>query len=156
MPAADGTAIEDAAAPGEDDAGADLGDPAPEAPALHSWTLPVDIGDRPGRDAYALRLVSGRVLYDGGVEVAATPAFDPLVRPGGLRVNPQDRDRIGVGDGDTVRVTSARGHMEIPVHADPTVPPGIAALAWNLPDHAAALLVDASASVTDLRVESMR
>ena len=149
----------DAASEGDEDA--DAPSPpgpvgGPEVPALHTWTGAAPVGDRPGRDAYALRLVSGRVLYDGGIEVAATPAFDPLVRPAVLRVNPHDRDRVGVTDGGAVRVTSARGRIEIAVAGDPSVPVGTAALAWNLPDHPAAVLVDATAAVTDLRVESIR
>ena len=111
---------------------------------------------RPGRDAYALRLVSSRVLYDGGVMASATPAFAPLVRPAELRVHHTDRDRIGVADADLVRVTSAHGQLELAVRADDTVPAGTAVLAWNLPDGAAGTLVDADAAVTDLRVESLR
>jgi NADH-quinone oxidoreductase subunit G len=145
---------------GADADGADVPDdadvPAPDAPALHRFTGGGATPDRPGRDAYALRLVSSRVLYDGGVMASATPAFAPLVRAGELRVHHTDRDRIGVADDDVVRVTSAHGQLDLPVRADDTVPAGTAVLAWNLPDRAAATLVDASAAVTDLRVESVR
>jgi predicted molibdopterin-dependent oxidoreductase YjgC len=99
--------------------------------------------------------VSGRTLYDGGVLVAKTPAFGPLVRAAELRIHHTDRDRIGVADGDTVRVTSAAGQMELPVRTDDGVAPGTASLPWNLPGQEAARLVDASTAVTDLRVESM-
>ena len=134
-------------------------EPAPtvaEPPALHTWAGDLASPGRPGRDAYALRLVSSRALYDGGVMASATPAFVPLVRAGELRVHHQDRDRIGVADAEVVRVTSARGQLEVPVRTDDTVVPGTAVLAWNLPDFSAATLVDASNAVTDLRVESVR
>ena len=127
-----------------------------EAPALHRWDGVSATLSRPGRDAYALRLVSSRVLYDGGVMAAATPSFGALVRDGELLVNPQDRDRIGVADGDIVRVTSARGQLDLPMRADVGVPLGNAVLPWNLPKHLAADLVDAGNVVTDLRVESRR
>ena len=147
----------DAAAPDD----AEAVDAAPEetvadAPDLHVWSRDVATPGRPGRDAYALRLVSSRVLYDGGVMASATPAFGPLVRAGELRIHHTDRDRIGVADAEVVRVTSAHGQLDLPVRADDTVPAGTAALAWNLPDRAAATLVDATAAVTDLRVESLR
>ena len=128
--------------------------PGPVAPALHRWTGAVPTPDRPGRDAYALRLVSTRTLYDGGVLVAKTPAFGPLVRTAELRINHTDRDRIGVADGDTVRVTSATGQMDLAVRADNTIEPGTAVLPFNLPGHESAQLIDASAAFTDLRVES--
>ncbi len=127
-----------------------------EAPALHRWDGVTATPSRPGRDAYALRLVSSRVLYDGGVMAGATPSFGALVRDGELLVNPQDRDRIGVADGDTVRVTSAHGQLDLPMRADAGVPLGNAVLPWNLPKHLAADLVDAGSAVTDLRVESKR
>ena len=111
---------------------------------------------RPGRDAYALRLVSSRVLYDGGVMASATPAFAPLVRPAELRVHHTDRDRIGVADAEVVRVTSAHGQLELPVRADDTVPRAPRCWRGTCPTGAAGTLVDAGAAVTDLRVESLR
>jgi NADH-quinone oxidoreductase subunit G len=130
--------------------------PAVEAPPLHVWSAAVETPGRPGRDAYALRLVSSRALYDAGVMASATPAFAPLVRAGELLVHHTDRDRIGVADADVVRVTSEHGQLELPLRADDTVSPGTAVLAWNLPERTAALLVDAGDAVTDLRVESVR
>jgi NADH-quinone oxidoreductase subunit G len=135
---------------------AEVTEPAAEAPPLHVWSRDVATPGRPGRDAYALRLVSSRVLYDGGVLAAATPAFGPLVPSGELRVHHSERDRIGVADADVVRITSAHGQLELPVRADDSVMPGTAVLAWNLPERPAATLVDAGDAVTDLRVESLR
>ncbi len=128
----------------------------PELPALHTWDGNAPTPSRPGRDAYALRLVSSRVLYDGGVMAQATPAFASLVRPVELHLNATDRDRIGVADGDRVRITSARGQLDLVVQADTGVTAGTAVLAWNLPGASAGSLIDAAAPVTDLRVESIR
>ncbi len=135
-------------------------EPAPEPelarPALHVWDGAVTAPGKPGRDAYALRLVSSHVLYDGGVMTTATPWFAPLVRTAVLRVHPQDRDRIGVVDGGAVRVTSARGQLDLVVRGDVAIAAGTAVLAWNLPDRGANALVDATSLITDLRVESIR
>ena len=128
----------------------------PALPTLHTWDGDARTPSQPGHDAYALRLVSSRVLYDGGVMAVATPAFASLVRPVELRLNATDRDRIGVADGDRVRITSARGQLDLAVRADAGVSAGSAVLAWNLPGIGANTLIDASAPVTDLRVESIR
>ncbi len=111
------------------------------------------IPDPPARDAYALRLVSNRVLYDGSVLVGATPAFGALVRSAVLLVHPSDRDRIGVHDGERVRVTSASGSFELPVQG-PTVTPQGCGSSVEPPDGPAGALVDAPTPVTDLRVET--
>jgi len=155
------TAPGDGADPATDDATADDEvatdeDLGAAVPALHRFTAEVPAPAAPARDAYALRLVSSRVLYDGGVLVGLTPAFGSLVRPATLWVHPSDRDRVGVGEGERVRVTSAAGSLDLPMGADPGVAVGTAVLDWNLPGGTAGALVDAAASVTDLRVESIR
>ncbi len=52
--------------------------PAPEPPALYEWDRRISDGNIPPRDSYALRLVSGRTLYDGGRLVAETPLLATL------------------------------------------------------------------------------
>lgn len=131
-------------------------DAGAERPGLHEWNGASTTPTRPGRDAYALRLVSSRTLYDGGVMTAATPAFAVLVPAAELRVNPHDHDRVGVADGTAVRVTSARGQLDLPIRSDRSVAAGTAVVAWNTPGHAASSLIDTSALVTDVRVESIR
>jgi predicted molibdopterin-dependent oxidoreductase YjgC len=106
-------------------------------------------------DAYSLRLVVGRTLYGSETVVAASPALARLAPDGALLVSPRDRDRIGVADGDTVRVTSPRGSLELPVLGDPSTPLGVAFLAINRSGPGAADLVDVTATVTDLRVETL-
>jgi NADH-quinone oxidoreductase subunit G len=128
--------------------------PPAEAPAQYRWSEPTSEITVPGRDAYALRLVAGRTLYDGGITTAASESLAELLPERVLLVNPHDRDRIGVEDGAAVRVTSSRGSVELPVRADDAVLAGTAYLPFNLGEEGAADLVDASAPVTDLRVES--
>ena len=124
----------------------------------------------PAADSYSLRLVSSRRLYDSGAAIAHSPSLVPLVDEATARVNPYDLDRIGASDGDPILVRSARGSLTLPCAADDTVPKGVVAVDWNLPmpaggpdgaaaspgPHAAATLIDASAAVTDVRVESVR
>jgi formate dehydrogenase alpha subunit len=73
-----------------------------------------------------------------------------------LLVHRIDRERIGVADGDRVRVTSVRGTVELAVQADPATPQGVAFLAANRQGPGIGELVDPAEAVTDLRVETLR
>jgi NADH-quinone oxidoreductase subunit G len=136
------------------EATAPAGPAGPPSPELYRWTGDGGESTVPGRDAYALRLVTGRTLYDSGITVAASGSLSELVPDPVLLVNAQDRDRIGVEDGTEVRVTSSRGSLMLPVRADEAIMVGTAYLAFNV-DGGVNELVDATAPVTDLRVESL-
>jgi NADH-quinone oxidoreductase subunit G len=130
---------------------------APEdAPALYEWDGHSAQPEPPGRDAYALRLVVGRALYDDGRLVSETPLLQRLVGEPELRVHPSDLARIGVDSGGQVKVTSTRGSQVVAVRSDAGVPAGIACMDFSADALGAALLVDASQPVVDLRVESLR
>ena len=110
----------------------------------------------PGRDNYALRLIAGRRLYDAGRTVSASPSLVGLVPAPSLLVNPQEIARIGVSEGDQVRVTSARSTQTLALTGDASLPLGVAVMTFNLPGVGVGDLVDATAVVTDLRVETVR
>ncbi len=128
---------------------------SPVQPELYRWAAKVTDAAVPGRDAYALRLVTGRTLYDGGIAVAASESLAQLVPEPILLVHPHDRDRIGVADGESVRVTSSRGSVTLAVRADAAIMAGTAYLPFNLGHDGVGDLVDSAAAVTDLRVESL-
>ncbi len=127
-----------------------------DAPALHEWDRRAPRPEAPARDAYALRLVIGRALYDDGRLVSETPLLQRLVREPELRVHPSDLARIGVDSGGQVKVTSTRGSQVVAVRSDAGVPAGIACMDFSADALGAALLVDAGQPVVDLRVESLR
>ena len=127
-----------------------------DAPALHAWRGADEQPEAPGRDAYALRLVVGRALYDDGRLVSETPLLQRLVAEPGLRIHPSDLARIGVDSGGQVKVTSTRGSQVVAVQADAGVPAGIACMDFSADALGAALLIDAGGPVVDLRVESLR
>jgi len=126
-------------------------------PVMHVWApsaaSPTDV---PGRDAYALRLIAGRSLYDAGRACAASPSIAALAKPAGLLLNRSDLERIGVDDGGQVKVTVARGSQTMTVRADGTTPAGTAFLAVSQQSPGAQDVIDATALVTDLRVEMIR
>jgi predicted molibdopterin-dependent oxidoreductase YjgC len=111
--------------------------------------------------AYALRLVSGRRLYDAGSSVTGSPSLTPLVPALVARANTYDFDRLGAKTGDRVRVRSARGELTLPAQADDNVPRGVVAIDFNVPGgesapgNAVATLIDSRQPVTDVRLESV-
>jgi NADH-quinone oxidoreductase subunit G len=139
--------------------GVDLGSPPP----LLTWTgtggtdpIPV-----PKPDAYALRLVAGRRLYDAGSSTTGSPSLMPLVPALAARANPYDLDRLGARTGDRVKVRSARGELTLSAQADEGVPRGVVAIDFNVPGgesapgNAVATLIDSRQPVTDVRLESV-
>jgi len=130
----------------------------PALPALHVWdrTAPAPATVPP--DAYSLRLVAARTLYDAGRTAASSPSIAPLAPGASLTVHPNDLARIGVqSEGDDVRVTSSRGTVTLPVRADAATAPGTAFIAFAQGGTVgAADVIDIESVVTELRVETVR
>ncbi len=105
-------------------------------------------------DAYSLRLVTTRALYDGGALVQHSPSMAPLASGTRFRANPYDLSRLGIRPGDLVRVTSARASLVLEAVSDPGVPRSSAAVDFNQPDEGAGDLIDATQPVTEVRVET--
>ncbi len=106
-------------------------------------------------DAYSLRLVTSRAMYDASVLVQRSPALAGLAPGSRFRANPHDLSRLGIRPGDWVRVTSARAALVLEAAADDGVPRGSAVVDFNQPGEGAADLIDATAPVTDVRVETV-
>jgi hypothetical protein len=61
-----------------------------------------------------------------------------------------------VESGGRVRISSAKGSLLMPATADAGVPRGAAAVTFGQPGDGAADLIDATAAVTDVRIESVQ
>ena len=109
----------------------------------------------PTDDAYPLRLVATRSMYDDGVMVRACSSSRGLIRPMEIRLNPADLELTGVAPGTEVLLRSARGELEGPVHADLGVPRGSAVIPWLAPDSPANDLIGVDSMVTEVRVERL-
>jgi predicted molibdopterin-dependent oxidoreductase YjgC len=142
--------------PAEGEGEADETAPSAEArPPLLSWR-PGTVSEPPRPDAYAVRLVTSRKLYDAGTLVQHCPSLAALALETRLRVNPHDLSRLGLTTGDRAKVSSARASATVAVEADDGIPRGSASLTFNEPgDVEAANLIDATAPVTELRVETL-
>ena len=104
-------------------------------------------------DAYALRLVTVRKLYDRGTALVHAPSLNPLAAGPGVHLHPADFDKVGVAEGHEVRVTSPHGSVILPIVRDAAVPRGRAAVLANQSNARITELLDASAVAVDVRVE---
>jgi NADH-quinone oxidoreductase subunit G len=120
---------------------------APDAAALQASREP------PGIDAYSLRLISTRRLYDRGTGVRHSPGIAGLAEPAALRLNPYDFDKLGISPGTQMRAVSAVGQVIVPVRPDQGVSRGAALLPFNQGGSRANLLIDSNSVVTDIRIE---
>ncbi len=125
--------------------------PGPTAPALISFGAST-VADPPAVDAYSLRLVATRRLYDLGTDVQQSPGLAGLTTDTVLRLHPHDFDRLGVAAGTVVTVTAASGSVSLPVQPDEAVSNGAAAVVLHQSGPSVGALIDAKAPVTEVRV----
>jgi predicted molibdopterin-dependent oxidoreductase YjgC len=119
----------------------------PRAPfhVLHD-DPPVDLLDAD----FPVRLTTGRRLaeYNTGVQTAGYAS--PTRRGETLDISPEDATRLELANGDLVRVTSRRGSLEVPIHIDPALRPGLTFMTFHFPEEVATnlLTIDAVDPVT--------
>ncbi len=153
-------ATPDEAVDAPDEEAADTADsppPAPPAPALTTVALPAAPQIVPPvRDAYSFRLVVTRKMYDQGTIVQHAPHLAPLAAssPVPVRLNPADLERLGVAAGQRLKVTSAKGSIIASAAEDPGVPRGTVAVVHDQSSGSALGLVDTTALITDVNVET--
>jgi NADH-quinone oxidoreductase subunit G len=124
----------------------------PHRPSLLTFA-PSTVAAAPPVDAYSLRLVASRKLYDLGAVTQQSPSLAGLASPTIVRLHPHDFDRLGVDAGANVTLTAATGTITLPAHPDLGVPRGAAAVVVNQPGPAIGTLIDATSAVTEVRVE---
>ena len=75
-------------------------------------------------DEFPLRLTTGRRLDEYNTGVQTSGYASPLRRGESLDISPEDAERLGVRNGEVVRVSSRRGGIEVPVRIDEGLRPG--------------------------------
>jgi anaerobic selenocysteine-containing dehydrogenase len=78
-----------------------------------------------------------------------------LARGPEAALNPHDLDRLGVGTGDRLRLSTPRLTTVVPVVVDAGVPRGCVALAFNVAPDGPAEMIDATTPVVDVKVETI-
>ncbi len=116
-----------------------IGPRAPFSPVPHD--PPVEQLD----DEFPVRLTTGRRLDAFNTGVQSDSYSSPLRRRETLDISPEDGEAYGLEEFESVRVTSRRGSLVIPVRFDAGLRPGLAFMTPHSPDHADAnvLTIDA-------------
>ena len=85
-------------------------------------------------DEFPLRLTTGRRLdsFNTGVQTGAYTS--PLRRGETIDVSPEDAGRLRLTEGESVVVSSRRGSVEVPVHVDEALRPGLVFMTFHFPD----------------------
>jgi formate dehydrogenase major subunit len=85
-------------------------------------------------EQYPLRLTTGRRLdsYNTGVQSGGYRSPNRLGET--LDLSPEDAERLGINDGEPVRISSARGQVEAPARIDPGLRPGLVFMTFHFPE----------------------
>jgi predicted molibdopterin-dependent oxidoreductase YjgC len=104
------------------------GSRAPFVPVDHNPPV-----DRLSED-FPIRLTTGRRLdgYNTGVQSGGFRS--PMRRGETLDISPEDADRLGIADGERVRVVSRRGAIEAPARIEPALRPGLTFMTFHFQD----------------------
>jgi formate dehydrogenase major subunit len=83
---------------------------------------------------FPIRLTTGRRLDSYNTGVQSSGFSSPLRRGETLDLSPEDCERLGVSDGEQVRVSSRRGSVVAPVRIDTSLRPGLAFMTLHFPE----------------------
>ena len=101
-----------------------------------------------------LLLISNRKMYDQGTVLTFCPSLNGLAQGAVAAINPQTLSELGVAAGSDVTVSNGNGSITLPSVAHGGVAPGCVAIDFNQPNASVTELLDASRSVTSVRVEA--
>jgi formate dehydrogenase major subunit len=95
---------------------------------------------------FPFRLTTGRRLSEYNTGVQTTGYSSPLRKSEMLELAPEDAHKLCVREGDLVRVSSRRGSVEVPVHIDRGLRPGMVFMTFHFPDDIATNLLTIDAT----------
>jgi formate dehydrogenase major subunit len=97
-------------------------------------------------EEFPIRLTTGRRLDSFNTGVQTGGYTSPLRKREALLISPSDGTRLGIEDGERVRVSSRRGSVDVPVRFDSTLRPGLAFMTLHFPDQVSTniLTIDAT------------
>jgi predicted molibdopterin-dependent oxidoreductase YjgC len=85
-------------------------------------------------DEFPMRLTTGRRLDSYNTGVQSGGYNYPRRKREALDLSPEDVARMGLVEGERVRVVSRRGEVEAPVRVDPALRPGLAFMTFHFQD----------------------
>jgi len=105
-----------------------IGPLAPFSVVVHE--RPIEMPDA----EYPLMLTTGRRLDSFNTGVQSSGYVSPLRRGESLDLSPEDAERLGIADGDMVRVTSRRGSVLAPARIDESLRAGLVFMTLHFQD----------------------
>lgn len=117
-----------------------VGPLAPFNPVEHA--PPIEALD----DEYPMRLTTGRRLESFNTGVQSGGYRSPLRRDETIDIHPEDGLKLGIADGEMVRVVSRRGAVEVAARYDEILRPGLAFMTFHFPDDVATNLLTINAT----------
>jgi formate dehydrogenase major subunit len=85
-------------------------------------------------DEYPIRLTTGRRLESFNTGAQSNRYRSPLHRGEALELSPEDVERLGLTEGEMVRVSSRRGSVDAPVRVDASLRAGLAFMSFHFPE----------------------
>jgi predicted molibdopterin-dependent oxidoreductase YjgC len=85
-------------------------------------------------DEFPIRLTTGRRLDSFNTGVQTAHYATPMRRPETLNLSPEDAAQLRLAEGELARASSRRGALEVPVHIDSTLRPGLAFMTLHFPE----------------------
>jgi predicted molibdopterin-dependent oxidoreductase YjgC len=95
---------------------------------------------------FPIRLTTGRRLDSYNTGVQSGTFSSPNRRGETLDISPEDAERLGLVEGERVRVTSRRGQVDVPVRIDPGLRPGLTFMTFHFQDDVATNLLTIDAT----------
>jgi formate dehydrogenase major subunit len=97
-------------------------------------------------DEFPLRLTTGRRLDEYNTGVQTSGYRSPLRRGESLDISPEDAERLAIGDGEIVRVSSRRGTVDVPARIDESLRRGLTFMTLHFQDEVATNLLTIDAT----------
>jgi formate dehydrogenase major subunit len=112
-------------------------------------------------DEFPIRLTTGRHLDSFNTGVQTSGFSSPLRRGETVDLHAEDGRRLGICDGELVRVVSRRGSVEAPVRFDPSLRPGLAFMTLHYGDDVATNILtieanDAKSGTAEFKATAIR
>jgi NADH-quinone oxidoreductase subunit G len=120
-------------------------------PDLARKPAKVEYSPAPAKEGYPFVLALGRALFDGGLALMQTPAFEPVVPEPYVEMNPADAAQASIKDGFRVKIKSSVGTVAATARLTEDVCPGCVFLPLRLRDALAVVLLE-DAPVTHVTV----
>jgi NADH-quinone oxidoreductase chain G len=105
-----------------------------------------------GDEAYPLALVTGRLLYDGGIRLAQSDIMRQFVPEPFVEINPADAETLRIADGAIVTVASPKGELELVAKVSEDIRAGCVFVPQNFAEAPVSALLDKKTVVTWVKV----